>query len=948
MPNNKNESTMQWKVDIAQFKKNIVDAKRQISLANAEFKTATAGMDKWSKSTTGVEEKLKALNKTLPAQKKILDELNKQYELTVKEQGANSKEAEKLKLQIENQKGAIAKTEAQISKYTSDLSKLQSEEKKANSESGKLTATIQKQEKEVSELKDEYKNAVLQYGKNSKEAKALAKQIETLSADLNDNKKKQEAADKAADDLDKSLKDEKTAAKDASEGFTVMKGALADLVASGIKAAVGALKDLANAAKDAYAEFDAGRDTVIKLTGATGEAAAEMTESFKTVAKSVKGDMTTIGNAVGEVNTRFGLTGADLEKLSTQFVKFAEINGVDVKTSIDDVQKALSAYGLGASETEGFLDRLTKTGQETGVSVGSLTSGIISNATAFQELGLSADQAVVLMGQLEKSGANSETVLNGMRKALKNAAKEGKPLDRALTDLQTTIQFGSEGMDGLNAAYELFGKSGDQIYGAIQNGTISFRNLAGAVSDASGTVENTYGQTVDGFDAIGLAIQGAKTDLGEYVGSLLEEYEPDIQAFINKAIPAFEKFFKSVVDGIGKAAPYIEGLFNFISTNKDLIIAALAGIAAGFVAFRIAGLITALVTAFQTFFGVIKAGQGVMAALNAVMAANPIGLIVAAIAGLVAAFVVLWNKSEAFRNFWIKTWETIKAVALAAWEGIKKAWNGAKAFFSGVWNGIKNVFATVGSFFREKFTAAYNGIKNAFAAIGTFFSGVWDRIKAPFVKIGGWFKERFVEAWNNIKYIFSAKSVGEFFGNIWNVIKERFTNIGQKVGEAIGSAFKLAINSILATVENVLNTPINAINNLLDIINKVPGINLSKLTPFSLPRLASGGVLNSARAIIAGEDGAEAIVPLDKNTEWISKIVQGVLSALNVSAVKTSVGASRIAGIGVSGGYGGGITNSKQIIFNQYNNSPKALDALTIYRDTNKLLFSAKVKANNV
>jgi hypothetical protein len=66
--------------------------------------------------------------------------------------------------------------------------------------------------------------------------------------------------------------------------------------------------------------------------------------------------------------------------------------------------------------------------------------------------------------------------MQGLRKALKSAAKDGKPLNEALAELQDKIENGSEGMDGLTAAYEVFGKSGDQIYSAIKNGSLDFRN----------------------------------------------------------------------------------------------------------------------------------------------------------------------------------------------------------------------------------------------------------------------------------------------------------------------------------------------------------------------------------------------------------------------------------------------------------------------------------------
>lgn len=985
----KKESTMQWKIDIAQFKKNITDAKRQIQLANAEFKTASAGMDNWSKSTTGLEKKLDQLNKTLPAQNKILSELENEYKTVAKEFGESSEQAQKLKIQVENQRAVVAKTESQIAKYTSNLNKMRAEEAKSNSEISKLTATIAAQEKQLSGLKDEYKNAVLMYGENSKEAKELAKQIKDLSGELAENKSDLDKANKSADAFDQTLDDTKKDVKDTSEGFTVMKGVLADLVASGIKAAVDGFKKLASAAGDAYKSFDEGRDTIVKLTGATGEAGEALEGIFKNVSKTVVADSKTIGSAIGEVSTRFGLQGEELEALSTSFVKFAEINGTDVINSVDGVQKAMSAYGVATEDAGKFLDRLSKTAQDTGVSTDSLTSGIISNATAFQELGLTVDEAVILMGQLEKSGANSETVLNGMRKALKNSAKDGKPLNDVLASLQNTIKYSKDETIGLNKAYEVFGKSGDQIFGAIRNGALDFKSLSGAIEDASGVVDKTYAGTVDGFDSIGLAIQGVKTELGDYVGDLLSKYQPDIDAFISNIVPKFEEFARSVIDGIATAAPKVEQFFNFIKENKDYIIAALTAIATGFLAFKVVGIIQGVTAAIQ---GMTIA----QAALNAVMAMNPIGLVVAAIAALVAAFVVLWKKSEAFRAFWINLFTTIKKTAVnainivvnffkSAWDKIKKVWAAVAGFFRGVWTAVKAIFAPVAgffktifsnawtmvknvwilatfffskiwegikavftpilAFFRGIFSQAFNAVKSVWNAATGFFRGIWNGIKSVFASVVSWFSEKFSKVWEAVKKPFEA--VGSFFGGIWDTIKSKFTDIGQKIGDSIGSAFKGAINAALQMAENVLNAPINAINGLLDLINKIPGIELGKLTPFSLPRLARGGVLNSARAVVAGEAGAEAIVPLEKNTEWIKRVVSGVLDALDVQGVKSSVavgGLRRSTSYGVTGASGSGRT----VVFNQTINSPKALDRLSVYRDTNMLLFNAKIRYGNV
>lgn len=289
----------------------------------------------------------------------------------------------------------------------------------------------------------------------------------------------------------------------------------------------------------AWKEVDDGLDTIVEKTGASGAALDDMGNTLKNITSTIPTDFATAGAAIGEVNTRFGLTGQELEDLSSQFIKFAALNNQDVSTSVDNVQKALSAFGMDAEDASGMLDVLNAVGQQTGVSVDTLTNGLIQNATAFQEMGLTADQAAVFMGQMEKSGANSETVMQGLRKALKNAAEDGVDMNTALEDLQNAILNGTDGMDGLTAAYDLFGKSGDQIYGAIQNGTLDFTKLGDAAIDAGGNVSDTFEGTLDPMDQFTTVMNQLKTTGAELVTAVG---------------PALSQILGTVADVVGKVA----------------------------------------------------------------------------------------------------------------------------------------------------------------------------------------------------------------------------------------------------------------------------------------------------------------------------------------------------------------------------------------------------------
>lgn len=165
----------------------------------------------------------------------------------------------------------------------------------------------------------------------------------------------------------------------------------------------------------------------------------------------------------------------------------------------------------------------------------------------------------------------------------------------------------------------------------------------------------------------------------------------------------------------------------------------------------------------------------------------------------------------------------------------------------------------------------------------------WEWICALFSKLGAWFNENVIKpvakffvdlwsglkngassAWNNIKAAFSA--VGSFFKGIWNTIKGIFTTIGSTIGNAIGDAFKTVVNSIISFAENTINKFIKAINSAIGLINNIPGVNIKTLSLLNIPRLAKGGIVNNpGRGVpaIIGEAGAEAVLPLENNTEWM-------------------------------------------------------------------------------
>ncbi|MGD6877829.1 phage tail protein [Bacillus infantis] len=176
----------------------------------------------------------------------------------------------------------------------------------------------------------------------------------------------------------------------------------------------------------------------------------------------------------------------------------------------------------------------------------------------------------------------------------------------------------------------------------------------------------------------------------------------------------------------------------------------------------------------------------------------------------------------------------------------------------------------------EMFSGAWDGIKNVFKNAGEWFKGIWNNIKESFSAVKDFFKGVFEDAWDMVKKPFEA--VGEFFGGVFNKIKEIFTTIGENIGGAVAGAFKSAINWILEKAVGLINGFIGAINGAIKIINKIPGVSISKLDKLDVPEMEEGGVLEKGQVGLLEGNGAEAVVPLEKNRKWISAVAQDMES----------------------------------------------------------------------
>ena len=344
----------------------------------------------------------------------------------------------------------------------------------------------------------------------------------------------------------------------------------------------------------------------------------------------------------------------------------------------------------------------------------------------------------------------------------------------------------------------------------------------------------------DAIAEVGAVCEPVMTRIKEAIAGMVEHIAP----FLSDAITQFKDIVKWVKDNEETVKIWIGVILGATTTIGTFLLILNWG---------------AIMSAASSAINTVKLA---ILGMNAAILANPIALIVAAIVGLVVAFIYLWNNCEGFRQFWLDLWETIKEAAGIAWE----------------W--IKTTFSSIGAWFSEKFEEVQQAGKDAMDKVKQWFSDSYKKVTETFSSIGTWFSSQFKKAWNGIKNAFSEW--GSFFSELWNKVKNKFSDIGSKVGESISGAIKGAMNKVLSKIETAINNGIRLINKAVKLAQKL-GFDVGTVAEISLPRLAKGAVISKPTTAIVGEDGAEAVVPLERNTQWINKVSSQFINDLGAS-----------------------------------------------------------------
>nr|DAT39376.1 MAG TPA: tail tape measure protein [Caudoviricetes sp.] len=558
MPNN--ETTTKFTADLSQLKKEFQEAQRHIALVNSEFKASTAGMGKWSESADGLGAKIKQLNGVLEAEESKLQSLESQYALVVKEQGENSKGAQELMIKINNQKAAVENARSSIGYYTDKLAEMSQEAEESKSATEQLSDTVKQQESDLEALKAKYADLVLEQGKSSKEAKATAKEIQDLSSELQQNKTALDNAEGAADKFDKTLDDMDDSVGQVGDGFTVMKGALADLVADGIKSGISALKDFATQADSAHKSFQA-------ATGASTEEMEEFSAEMDDLYKNNYGEsLEDIGDKMAYVKQVTGeVDPSKIRELTENAIALEDTFGSDFNETVRGVNNLMEHFGISSEEA---FDLFAKGSQEGLDYTGELGDNIAEYGGNFKQAGYSAEDYFQLLKNGSKSGAYNLDKVNDSINEVKNRLGDGtigKNINMFSENTKTAFKNWESGkgtmkdvidsivkdinnctneQDALNMAATAFGTMGEdanlKVVKSLKSTGTEFTNVQGKMEEIK---KIKYDDVKSQFAQLGRTVQM------DVIAPLAE-----------KALPTVKEFVKWGTEHLNEIVPIAEGV----------------------------------------------------------------------------------------------------------------------------------------------------------------------------------------------------------------------------------------------------------------------------------------------------------------------------------------------------------------------------------------------------
>lgn len=596
----------------------------------------------------------------------------------------------------------------------------------------------------------------------------------------------------------------------------------------------GVVTGLGTAAVKTAADFDSAMSRVAAVSGATGSDFDKLRDKAREMGAKTKFSATEAADAMNYM-AMAGWKTEDMLSGIEGIMYLAAASGEDLETTSDIVTDALTAFGLTAEDSGHFADVLAAASSNANTNVSMMGETFKYCAPVAGALGFSVEDTAEAIGLMGNAGIKASQAGTSMRSIMTNLTGDVKLSGAAIGDVTIATTNADGSMRSLSAiladcrvafggmteaekannAETLVGKNAMSGFLALMNAAPEdIAKVSGAVNNCKDAAKNMADTMQDNLEGQLTILKSQLQELAISFGDLL--------------MPAV----RSIVSGL-------QGMVDVLNAMPDgvkqviMIIALLAAVL-GPVLIIIGKVISAvgtIMTIVPKLAGVINTVKTAFGALNAVMLANPIAIVIAAIAALVAAFVYLWNTNEEFRQFWISLWESVKETAIQCWQAISaflsqaweaiqntavSVWNGIRDFFSGLWTGIQTLFTTVVNAIAGFLSGAWNAVKgtvvSVWNAISQFFTSVWNGIRNVTSVVVNGIRSFLQSAWNGIRALITTvmNGIKSVVTAVWNGIRSVITRVMNGIRSVVSSVWSGIRNTISSIVNGIKNTVSNA------------------------------------------------------------------------------------------------------------------------------------------
>lgn len=545
-----------------------------------------------------------------------------------------------------------------------------------------LNKVIDSQKKQVELARKELEKIKKEYGENSAEANraeiALNKYEAALASsekELTQYGKELEKAEKYGDGFNDALDEMDDAAQKASDGFSVMKGALASLVADGIRLAIDGIKELATETFRVGASFEQEMAKVAAISGADAEAVDKLNAKAKEMGE------TTVFSA-SEAASAFeymAMAGWDTEDMLSGIegvMSLAAASGEDLATTSDIVTDALTAMGYSAGDAGKLADVMAAASSNANTNVSLMGSTFKYAAPLIGAMGYSMEDAAVAIGLManagikgEKSGTALRTILTNLSAPTDRVQKAMDRLGISLTDEAGNMRSLDDVMKDLRAGFkdlsetektqvaaDLAGKEAMSGLLAVVNAApADYEKLTKAVNNSTGASKNmadTMNDTVNGqVTLLKSKVEGVMIKIFENASGAIREAIQQISDALDKV--DWDAFGKKVGDIVKKVVDF----FGKLLKNSKQIIDTLKVVGKTLIAVFVVNKLTAFITGIVKTVQVIKTLKDALSLaatsstlLSTAMSALPWVAAAAGVAAVVSGIVILANKSDEYKE----------------------------------------------------------------------------------------------------------------------------------------------------------------------------------------------------------------------------------------------------------------------------------------------------------